>query len=247
MARLRDFVAIALCALPAARADLVSIGSMKDTTIYADPAGMLGNGSGQYIFTGTNSAQWVRRGLIAFDVASVVPPGSTIDSVALTLHVSRSAQGEAPVGLHRITADWGEGASDAAGAEGSGTQAAPGDATWIHTFHPSALWATPGGDFVPIASATLTVGLDEFNTWSSPGMVSDVQTWLDAPQANFGWMLLTDESIPETAERFDSRNDPDPRFRPLLSVQYTVGEPGTVMLIGLAALPFARRSRSVRR
>jgi homospermidine synthase len=51
-----------------------------------------------------------------------------------------------------------------------------------------------------------------------------VQSWLDSPQANFGWILIGNESVATTAKRFDTRENIDTSFRPTLSVQY-VTEP----------------------
>jgi len=100
--------------------------------------------------------------------------------------------------------------------------AAIGDATWIHRFYNTTFWAAPGGDFVVTASATTTVGsVVGFYTWGpTAGMVADVQTWLDAPAANFGWLLLGNETTTTTAKRFNTREHSDPTTRPALIVEY---------------------------
>jgi hypothetical protein len=119
-----------------------------DNTLYEDPLGQLSNGSGQYIFVGVSNQPALRRATLRFDIAgSEIPAGSTIDSVRLTLHMSRSNAGPTTVSLHRLAAAWGEGASDASGPEGQGIGAAAGDATWIHTFFDTNQWTNPGGDF----------------------------------------------------------------------------------------------------
>jgi len=51
-----------------------------------------------------------------------------------------------------------------------------------------------GGDFSAIVSASQSVGPVGFYTWNSTQMVSDVQSWLDNPGFNFGWLVLGDES-----------------------------------------------------
>jgi len=38
--------------------------------------------------------------------------------------------------------------------ENAGDDAAPGDATWIHTFYDTEDWDSPGGDFVASPSAS---------------------------------------------------------------------------------------------
>ncbi len=170
-----------------------TLGSSQDNTLYEDATGALSNGAGQYFFVGktgptTNS---IRRGVIAFDIAGHIVPGSIIVSATLRLNMSRTIAGPEPVELHPLTAGWGEGTSNAPGEGGSGTAATSGDATWIHSFYASNLWTTPGGDFVVTASATTTVGSAGFYTWgTTTDMVADVQAWLDTPAANFGWLLL---------------------------------------------------------
>ncbi|HEU5108731.1 MAG TPA: hypothetical protein VFT95_09260, partial [Micromonosporaceae bacterium] len=47
------------------------------------------------------------------------------------------------------------------------------------------------------------------------------QSWLDDPATNFGWMLVGDESRPQTAKRFDSREIDDPLLQPALEIVYT--------------------------
>ena len=39
-------------------------------------------------------------------------------------------------------------------------------------------------------------------------MVADVQSWLDNPATNFGWLVLGDESDILTAKRFDTQRVP---------------------------------------
>ena len=51
-------------------------------------------------------------------------------------------------------------------------------------------------------------------------MVSDVQSWLDTPATNFGWIILTDELSTGSAKKFDSREHNTPADRPVLVVVY---------------------------
>ncbi len=201
-----------------------TLGSSQDNTLYEDADGALSNGAGEYFFAGrtkqaTNS---IRRGLIAFDIAGHMPPGSIIVSATLRLDLSQTTPGPQPVELHRLTANWGEGTSNATTMGGGmGAPATPGDATWIHRFYASTFWKTPGGDFVVTASAATTVGSLGFYTWgTTTNMVADVQTWLDAPAANFGWLLLGSETTTTTAKRFNTKENSDPTTRPALIVEF---------------------------
>jgi hypothetical protein len=201
----------------------VALSPSADNTLYEDPNGSLSNGAGAHFFAGraastANGA--IRRGLIRFDIASSLPPTATIVGATLYLTMSQTIAGPQLLTLHRVTATWGEGSSAAAGNEGIGALAAAGDATWLHRFYSSTLWTMPGGDFVATASATTTVAGIGSYSWSAPGMVSDVQTWLDAPPTNDGWLLLGNEATSITAKRFDTKENPNPNSRPLLVVTY---------------------------
>src|SRR5436190_12557396 len=61
----------------------VTLTPVADNTIYQD-AGNLSNGAGQFLFSGQASFRALaRRALLKFDVASAVPAGAHINSVAL--------------------------------------------------------------------------------------------------------------------------------------------------------------------
>jgi hypothetical protein len=239
-------VATALVAAVPASADVVEIGAMKDNTLYEDSGGTLSNGAGIHFFAGTTANNGrIRRGLIAFDILSNIPAQSTINSVELTLRMSRTISGEQTISLHRLLQDWGEGDSDAPGQEGGGAAAMEGDATWLHTYFDTEFWDTPGGDFDPVGSASTLVGFEEWYTWgSTAGMVDDVQSWLDEPSTNFGWAVLGNEDGFGTAKRFDTHENPLPEYRPVLVVDYTlIPAPGALSLLGLAGLGAAARRR----
>lgn len=229
---------------PLVLADVVALGPSKDNTLYFDPTGSTSNGAGDFLFCGKTAGDAARRALLAFDVSAAVPAGAKIESAALTLHMSKTITSGTAVGLHRVLADWGEGASNAPGEEGGGAPALPGDATWKHAFYDTALWTTLGGDFALSASDTQIVFGPGFYTWSSSEMVADVQSWLDNPSESFGWLLLGDESTPSTAKRFDSRQHPDPGVRPVLTLVYTpIPEP----VPGMTVLGLALILRSLRK
>ena len=215
---------------PAARAApsvTVDIGAKKDNTLYEPPLGQeLSNGAGQHLFVGTTANPApdgdIRRALVAFDVAAAIPAGSAITQVVLTLNMSRTMSGTQSITVHRVTADWGEGTSDAVGEEGGGAVPASGDVTWINRFFPGSPWTNPGGDFSSTVGASNDVAGPGLYSWgSSDGLVTDVQGWLDDPASNFGWVLIGPESVAQTAKRFDSRENSTAANRPKLTVTYT--------------------------
>jgi FtsP/CotA-like multicopper oxidase with cupredoxin domain len=210
-------------ALPA-RSETVTLEAVRDNTLYQTSTGSLSNGAGEHVFAGrSNQADSLsrRRALLAFDVASQLPPGSTVVSATLTLRLSRTRTSTLrSVTAHRLLADWGEGASDAEGQEGDGAPAEPGDATWLHTFYDTDFWATPGGDFVSTPSAQTQVGGTGFYDWTSAQLAADVQGWLDDPGSDFGWVLIGEESASATAKRFESRENSNVVRRPRLTIEF---------------------------
>ncbi|MBW2579670.1 MAG: DNRLRE domain-containing protein [Deltaproteobacteria bacterium] len=216
---------IVILSLPSwALASRVEIEASKDNTLYFSDTGSLSNGAGNHFFVGAVGSTGSgdnRRGVIAFDIADTIPSGSLIDSVSLTLRMSRTQIGNRTISLHRLLAAWGEGTSVASGEEGQGATALPGDTTWLHTFSPSEFWSNPGGDFAGTASASISVGGVAFYTWGSTSeMVADVQMWLDDPESNFGWILIGPENS-QSSKRFDSRENGTSDFRPVLEINYT--------------------------
>ena len=220
-------LAAALMLVPhPAAADMVVIPAAKDNTLYESATGALSNGSGQNFFVGRTSTTTnvARRAVIAFDIAGNVPAGATIDSVSLTLNLDEAPLSPAStsIGLHRLLADWGEGASDPPFQEGGGAASTTGDATWIHTFFDSVLWASAGGDFVATASAARTVAGVGFYSWGPTATLrADVQDWLDNTATNYGWLLLGDEATLTTARGFESLQSLTTANRPALTVEYT--------------------------
>jgi hypothetical protein len=202
----------------AAFADTVILVPAEDNTLYEDGAGSLSNGSGIYLFAGKTGSNSLRRGLIAFDFASI-PTNATITGATLSMFLSKTHGGSAAVSLSKVSQDWGEGASDAGEPGGAGVQAEPGDATWFHTFYDTNFWITHGGDFPPTASATTTVNaVNTTYTWSGSGLLADVQAWVSNPASNFGWVIRGNESTAGKAQRFNTReNSSNP---PRLTVIY---------------------------
>jgi hypothetical protein len=169
--------------------------------------------------------------VLFFDVAGNIPDGAVVESVALNLYLSKGNGGAREMRLHRLLTDWGEGGSVKDGG-GLGAPAQAGDATWLHTFYPDAFWGSKGGRFVGRVSATQMVGTSGGGndvagpyTWQSTDrLVDDVRRWLKNPAKNYGWILVGDESVKQTAKQFVSRESVSPDLRPMLEVTYTLPE-----------------------
>jgi hypothetical protein len=209
-------------------ADEIIIVGDRDTTLYSESA-VTSNGAGQHLFTGSKPNADIRRALVRFDVADAIPAGSVIESALLKLHVSDTVTGFVDVTIYRLDSDWGEGESDPPDDEVDGAPATDNDATWLYRFfdfefpNGSTPWDTPGGDFEnnqPRAQAS--IGGIGFYEWdSTPLVVSDVQSWLDSPNENFGWILVSSEPGGSTLKQYDSHENEDETVRPMLLVTFT--------------------------
>jgi hypothetical protein len=187
-------------------ADTVSFFPQKDNTLYEDPAGQTSNGQGIFLFAGKTNAPNLRRGLIAFDLASI-PTNATVTAATFSMFLNQPRANGTPVdiSLSKALRDWGEGASNAGNPGGFGVQAEVDDATWLHTFFDTSFWTTPGGDFSPTFSATTAVMESAVTyTWSGSGMLADVQSWVSNPASNFGWVILGNETDAGRAQRFET-------------------------------------------
>lgn len=215
------FILAVLLAAPAA-ADMLVLTPDRDNTLFESSTGSLSSASGPNVFAGRTATGEHRRALLHFDLTAILP-GSTVNSVTLTLQMNKTRGGSVACGLHRVEADWGNGTSGAgSNGGGGGATATPNDPTWLHGFFNTVPWSLPGGDFDPVALATVNVGNVGIYTWgSNAALVAEVQSWVDSPSTNFGWMLRGGESSNQTAKSFDSVESTTTANRPRLTVDFT--------------------------
>lgn len=218
------FCALALTVWPGpspVTAAIIELLPIADTTlISAAPDNNLG---AQPFFnsgtTGPNAALSRARALLRFDPASHLPADAIVRSAELILEVVGEPL-DAPVAsefrLYRLLRSWGEGTQSSVTSPGLGQPALEGEATWNHRFALTTnVWAAPGAiagaDYLETASAGQFVyGIDDspYTFGSDPGLSTDVQEWLERPESNFGWILISSaESAPKTARRFGARED----------------------------------------
>jgi len=75
-------------------------------------------------------------------------------------------------------------------------------------------------------SAAIAInGVGSFNFGSTPGLVADVQGWVNDPSKNFGWLVRGDEVDSQTAKRVFGRGAFSPTDRPTLTVEYSSPPP----------------------
>ena len=267
------------------RADIITLGAAKDAMIFGTSAGVdTGNASGKgpALFAGADGSSNIKRSLLDFDVSSI-PAGATITNVTLTLYLAQiagsgggSSGGTYPTRIYDLDdmlQDWGEGSSGSpttagVGGSGQGYPRVNGDSTWDYAFYNSdpalaVKWDLNGTDLhggnfssTPSAESTFTsFTLNNPYTWSSAGMVADVQAWVDGTTPNDGWMLRSEnlESSPTSFLGFWSKDgaaaNNNPAIAPSLTITFTLPAPEPASLALLAAggaLLLARRSRQRR-
>ena len=200
-----------------------SVPASKDNTLWNDPAGETSGGATEGIYAGRAGAQAafeVRRALIAFDVASQVPAGAIVTGATLRLNMNATVSGPQTIRVYRVLQDWGESFSFSFG--GKGAQAEVNDATWLHTFYNNQFWNTVGGDFSSTLSADQVVDSFGFYDWQSAQLTADVQSMLDNPAGNFGWVLRGNESQSQSVKQFASRDSSFTTDVPELIVDWTL-------------------------
>lgn len=203
----------AFASFAASQSVTVQLPAVLDNTLYQDPAGLLSNGAGQYVFVGQNQVGLVRRALLQFDIAAAIPTKSRIIDVQLRLNASRStAVAPVAVELRRVTTQWGEGTSVGTLGEGAGAPVTNGDASWTYGVYPTLSWTNAGGDYAAVASSTTTMPVTgPFVFGKTVELLADVQDFLDGRYPNFGWLVKTTaENAAGNARRIDGRQDTDP-------------------------------------
>lgn len=239
-------VAAAILSHSPLHAAVITLNPSADTTlIEIDPNANLGGAD--FFNAGTAGNGNRNRALMVFSLSEFIPAGSTINNVSLVLDIVRQPGVDlAPAlfGLHRMNVSWREGdkVPIEEGSPGLGAPATEGDATWLDRSVGGQAWSAPGGragdDFAGTASSTVFVlGIGEPVQFdSTPLLTADVQFWIDNPNSNFGWMLMTEtEDVLRSARSFASREDAN--GGPMLTIDFTpVPEPGTLALAGLLAL-----------
>ncbi len=241
------FTLLLPCSVFCQQPQVITFSPSKDNTIYEESVNS--NAKGENIFTGNTAPQVgpsKRRALLTFPVSFPTPlnpgqtAGATVLSATLTLYCTKTVSGPVNVSLHKLSANWGEGTSNAgSSADGAGVAPTANDATWQDRFYNANSWVTAGGNFAATASATTSVDAQGVTySWTSAQMVADVQNWADNPATNFGWIVIGDEVNATTAKRFGSRENLTPGFRPVLTVTYL--GPVPVTLAGFAAKETAK-------
>ena len=123
------------------------------------------------------------RALFKFDPGHSIPAGADITAARFSLVVTRAPDFEvdSQFELHRVLRDWNV-----------------DETTWKLRSKPDVAWFIPGGasglDYSStISASTLISEIGPYAYDSTPAAVADVQSWLDNPASNFGWILISDQ------------------------------------------------------
>jgi hypothetical protein len=177
------------------------------------------------------------RLLLRFDLAGLVPPGSTITAATAHLYVTRQPEQGAQSSvftLHRMLTTWSEGVGT--GDLPGGRPALAGETTWNNRHHgdPGSAWATPGGqagtDFAAaqaaVSPAVSSTG-QKILTFTPTGLQA-LQQILDGTSPNHGWIMLSSgEDTPKSAKRWATRENLTAARHPTLQVTFTPPPPAT--------------------
>ncbi len=230
------------------RGDLITLGTSKDASMFSESNNNNGLGN---LYTGVaGNIIGIRRALLQFNISGSIPAGATINSVSLRLTQTR--QGSSAIAesleIRPLLATWGEGTGTN---KGVGNAATAGAVTWNSRQFGSNAWSAAGGSY-GAASGSAVFGLTNFvaTTFSSqPGMVADVQNWLNNPSLNNGWILkYVNETTGFGAREIASKENAVAAWRPQLTIDFTpIPEPNALMLLGAAAMVMTRYRFSRRR
>mgnify|MGYP002628411444 CR=1 FL=1 len=212
----------------------LELGAEKDNSIFSENLSK-SNGAGPSIFVGRIArGATFRRGLVKFDLSSL-PANAEIETIELNLSVFMSARNTITkhrFDIHRLINDWGEANSSGSG---GGAAAQTNDATWGSNFYNNSNWTNLGGDFEASISASDSVFFSQAGhtaSWSSIGMIADLNYWRKNPSSNFGWVLIGDESLDSSAKAFFSKEAASfyEPFKPKLKITYSLPSDRTIVL-----------------
>jgi len=155
------------------------------------------------------------RDLVKFDLSSIPPAISTINTASLQLYYYGTVVAD-PVGrtytANQVTTDWVEGTCN-------GCNPPPPGATW-NTKDGTTNWGTAGGDFTVTGAASQTVPAGfGYVTWD---VTAIVKAWIEGGQPNYGFLIKDlSESIGATKGALFYAREQGSNM-PILTVDYTV-------------------------
>jgi MYXO-CTERM domain-containing protein len=175
------------------------------------------NGKSTSIYTGRNGMDGMMRGLLRFTMPAL-QGRAMVTSAELRMTTRGTGTGEAQpptaatLQLEAIGAPWvsgnGIGNSQMSFTVGQPCGGGVVGATWNDADCAAPTpWTTPGGSVAGSVRATADVPatIGAVVSWASTAaMVSDVQSWIDDPASNHGWLVRSSTESTMGAQRFSS-------------------------------------------
>ncbi|MFB9275595.1 DNRLRE domain-containing protein [Cohnella cellulosilytica] len=168
-----------------------------------------------------------KYGMVRFDQLPL-PEGAIVSEASLNLHhyAQRSANRARDLFVHKANAPWAEGRGGS-GDSNDGSPAEPGETTWEN-------YITNGTNpFAPEPVAQ--VRIDAYPQWYAFDIPDIVQSWVDAPEINYGVVLkpLTypdaSDSTMTGTKKFHTKDYTDPSLRPYLRIVYALPASGIAL------------------
>lgn len=148
-----------------------------------------------------------------------VPAGAVVTGATLRLIAVAGPREPYTFDLNRVLVNWKEDETTwSVRLTGTPWSAAGGEMGTDFAASPSA-----SAVFEPVSVPVSIGGQPVTNIFSSPAMVADVQSWLNEPGANFGWILYMAGGLAGSGRQLASREDVT--LKPVLTVEYTASEP----------------------
>ncbi|GEM_PF-2001195 len=233
---------VLLCGSTSLVADQITLTAVADTSLWQRetnhnlggaemlPVGTIGN-------DGNESKSHL---LLKFDIAGNLPANAVIESATVKLHQLRSPDTSInrTFRAYRVLSSWGEGVKTYADPQAplqSTQEATVGEATWIDRMFgiEGKAWISAGGgvdeDFGDDANFDFfsQSGTDrDYEKSLLPAGLDTLNSWLSAPEQNFGWAIIVDnENLPFSARQIASRENANLEHRPQLTIVYSVPGP----------------------
>lgn len=148
--------------------------------------------------------------LIKFTGLSNITGPVTVTSATLYVYPVAAASGGIDLAAHRLLRNWVE-----------------GEATW-NVYSTGNNWGTPGGisagiDIVGTASATASFDSTTlaYRSWSSAGLIADVEAWINGTASNYGWLIQRVGAGDDGSYHIFTDSEGADATRPYLDITYT--------------------------
>ena len=203
-----------------------------------------GSGMRQHPDVGWPDGKGPRHTIIGFDVSSL-NPAWTINSATFGVYFQRSG-GPAITNfkLSRLQAgkDWIEGTSGA-------SPALTGEVTWNSQKHGQVLWEVVGATGASDVDMATTISWNKqasVSEWVTFDVKSWVQAWVNTSYQNNGMLIWGGQGPGGTAYWMPimSEDTAVPARRPYLTIDYTIPEPMSALLLAAGSALRRRRRRA---